>query len=237
MRSTSATSRTPLRGRRARRAPRRPPVVVRQSDEGRARGLDAVAERLAAQEPDLVAALHHRADELEEREDEAVLAGAREQDPGHGTTLHPSGIRTREPTGPQSGVPRCAGPPSIGCPTVSMDFEIGRAKRARRVYAFDDVAVVPSRRTRDPEDVSTTWSIDAFQFAGAVPVRADGLGHLAGDRDRVRAPRRPRRARARGPLDALRGPGAAARGDPRAAGGARHRSACRRSTGRRSAPT
>ncbi len=46
-----------------------------------------------------------------------------------------------------------------------MDFEIGRAKRARRVYAFDDVAVVPSRRTRDPEDVSTTWSIDAFQFA------------------------------------------------------------------------
>jgi IMP dehydrogenase len=51
-----------------------------------------------------------------------------------------------------------------------MDFEIGRAKRARRAYAFDDIAVVPSRRTRDPEDVSTTWTIDAFHFG--IPVLA-----------------------------------------------------------------
>ncbi|MEY9952643.1 IMP dehydrogenase [Leifsonia sp. EB34] len=47
---------------------------------------------------------------------------------------------------------------------MSMEIEIGRAKRARRVYAFDDVAVVPSRRTRDPEDVSVSWTIDAYQF-------------------------------------------------------------------------
>src|SRR4029077_15698350 len=45
-----------------------------------------------------------------------------------------------------------------------MEIELGRAKRARRAYAFDDIAVVPSRRTRNPEDVSTAWSIDAFQF-------------------------------------------------------------------------
>ncbi|HCU77832.1 MAG TPA: GuaB3 family IMP dehydrogenase-related protein, partial [Microbacterium sp.] len=45
-----------------------------------------------------------------------------------------------------------------------MEIEIGRAKRARRAYSFDDIAVVPSRRTRNPEDVSTAWSIDAFQF-------------------------------------------------------------------------
>jgi IMP dehydrogenase len=51
-----------------------------------------------------------------------------------------------------------------------MEFEIGRSKRARRAYAFDDIAVVPSRRTRDPEDVSTTWSIDAYQFR--IPVLA-----------------------------------------------------------------
>ncbi|MGK2853610.1 MAG: GuaB3 family IMP dehydrogenase-related protein [Microbacteriaceae bacterium] len=44
------------------------------------------------------------------------------------------------------------------------DFEIGRAKRARRAYAFDDIAVVPSRRTRDPQDVSVSWGIDAFRF-------------------------------------------------------------------------
>ncbi|NYJ21608.1 IMP dehydrogenase [Leifsonia psychrotolerans] len=47
---------------------------------------------------------------------------------------------------------------------MSMEIEIGRSKRARRVYAFDDIAIVPSRRTRDPEDVSVSWSIDAYQF-------------------------------------------------------------------------
>jgi len=50
------------------------------------------------------------------------------------------------------------------------DIEIGRAKRARRVYAFDDIAVVPSRRTRDPQDVSVSWTIDAYSFD--IPVLA-----------------------------------------------------------------
>jgi IMP dehydrogenase len=44
------------------------------------------------------------------------------------------------------------------------EIEIGRGKRGNRSWAFDDVAIVPSRRTRDPQDVSTTWSIDAFKF-------------------------------------------------------------------------
>ena len=44
------------------------------------------------------------------------------------------------------------------------DMEIGRAKRGRRAYSFDDIAIVPSRRTRDPEEVSTAWQIDAYRF-------------------------------------------------------------------------
>jgi IMP dehydrogenase len=44
------------------------------------------------------------------------------------------------------------------------EVEIGKAKSARAGYAFDDVAVIPTRRTRDPEDVSTAWTIDAFKF-------------------------------------------------------------------------
>ena len=44
------------------------------------------------------------------------------------------------------------------------DVEIGRAKRARRAYSFDEIAVVPSRRTRDPGEVSTAWQIDAYRF-------------------------------------------------------------------------
>ncbi|WP_028045004.1 GuaB3 family IMP dehydrogenase-related protein [Cellulomonas sp. URHE0023] len=47
---------------------------------------------------------------------------------------------------------------------MSNDIEIGRGKRGRRAYSFDDIAVVPSRRTRDPEEVSVGWQIDAYHF-------------------------------------------------------------------------
>ena len=43
-------------------------------------------------------------------------------------------------------------------------IEIGRGKSARQGYELDDVSIIPSRRTRDADDVSTTWSIDAFEF-------------------------------------------------------------------------
>jgi IMP dehydrogenase len=44
------------------------------------------------------------------------------------------------------------------------DVEIGIGKSGRRAYGFDDIAIVPSRRTRDPEDVSLAWDIDAYRF-------------------------------------------------------------------------
>ena len=44
------------------------------------------------------------------------------------------------------------------------EIEIGRGKRGRRAYAFDDIAVVPDRRTRDPKEVSIAWQIDAYRF-------------------------------------------------------------------------
>ncbi len=44
------------------------------------------------------------------------------------------------------------------------EIVIGGAKRARRSYSLDEVAIAPSRRTRDPQEVSTAWSIDAFRF-------------------------------------------------------------------------
>lgn len=45
-----------------------------------------------------------------------------------------------------------------------MEIEIGRGKRGRRAYSFDDIAIVPSRRTRDPEEVSVGWQCDAYHF-------------------------------------------------------------------------
>jgi IMP dehydrogenase len=44
------------------------------------------------------------------------------------------------------------------------DIEIGIYKSGRQAYGFDDIAIVPSRRTRDPEDVDISWEIDAFRF-------------------------------------------------------------------------
>lgn len=45
-----------------------------------------------------------------------------------------------------------------------METEIGIGKAARQTYGFDDIAIVPSRRTRDPDDVNITWELDAYRF-------------------------------------------------------------------------
>ena len=57
------------------------------------------------------------------------------------------------------------------------DFEIGAAKRGRRAYSFDDIAIVPSRRTRDPEEVSIAWQIVPYLIitASEVMVSITGL--------------------------------------------------------------
>ena len=46
-----------------------------------------------------------------------------------------------------------------------MEIEIAPGKRARQAYSFDDIAIVPSRRTRTPEEVSTSWQIDAYKLS------------------------------------------------------------------------
>ena len=45
-----------------------------------------------------------------------------------------------------------------------MELEIGRGKKARRAYGFDDIAIVPSRRTRDPDDVNISWKLGPYRF-------------------------------------------------------------------------
>jgi len=73
---------------------------------------------------------------------------------------------------------------------VTYEIEIGRGKRGRRAYSLDDVAIVPSRRTRDPKDVSVKWQIDAYEFEMPVlaapmdsvmsPATAIAMGRLGG---------------------------------------------------------
>ena len=45
-----------------------------------------------------------------------------------------------------------------------MEIEIGKGKKGRRGYGFDDIAIVPSRRTRDPDDVDITWTLGPYRF-------------------------------------------------------------------------
>src|SRR5215210_4226206 len=71
-----------------------------------------------------------------------------------------------------------------------MEIEIGRGKKARRAYGFDDFAIVPSRRTRDPDDVDIAWKLGDYRFDlplmasamdGVVSPRTAGIiGHLGG---------------------------------------------------------
>ena len=58
-----------------------------------------------------------------------------------------------------------------------MEIEIGRGKTARRAYGFDDIAIVPSRRTRDPRDVAIAWEF-AFRgrtFSFPLPILASAM--------------------------------------------------------------
>jgi IMP dehydrogenase len=54
-----------------------------------------------------------------------------------------------------------------------VEIEIGIGKTARRAYGFDEVAIVPSRRTRDPDDVDISWQIDAYRFE--LPLMASAM--------------------------------------------------------------
>jgi IMP dehydrogenase len=71
-----------------------------------------------------------------------------------------------------------------------MEIEIGIAKSGRRAWGFDDIAIVPSRRTRDPDDVDLSWEIDAYRFelpmmgaamdSAVSPATAVTIGELGG---------------------------------------------------------
>jgi len=71
-----------------------------------------------------------------------------------------------------------------------MDIEIGIGKTGRRAWGLDDIAIVPSRRTRDPDDVDISWEIDAYQLelpmlasamdSAVSPATAIEIGRLGG---------------------------------------------------------
>ncbi len=77
-----------------------------------------------------------------------------------------------------------------GVPSLVMDIEIGKGKTARRAYGLDEIAIVPSRRTRDPEDIDISWSLGELHLdlpclasaldAAVDPTTAGIIGSLGG---------------------------------------------------------
>src|SRR5215212_1085941 len=61
-----------------------------------------------------------------------------------------------------------------------MEVEIGRGKKARRAYGFDDIAIVPSRRTRDPDDIDITWKLGDYLFQ--LPLLASAMDGVVSPR-------------------------------------------------------
>ncbi|WP_051222246.1 GuaB3 family IMP dehydrogenase-related protein [Conexibacter woesei] len=61
-----------------------------------------------------------------------------------------------------------------------MEIEIGRGKKARRAYGFDDIAIVPSRRTRDPDDVDVSWKLGDYRFE--LPLLASAMDGVVSPR-------------------------------------------------------
>src|SRR4029079_12851088 len=61
-----------------------------------------------------------------------------------------------------------------------MEIEIGRVKKGRRAYGFDDIAIVPSRRTRDPDDIDITWTLGPYRFE--LPLLASAMDGVVSPR-------------------------------------------------------
>ena len=102
-----------------------------------------------------------------------------------------------------------------------MEIEIGRGKKARRAYGFDDIAIVPCRRTRDPDDVDITWKLGPYRFE--LPLLASAMDGVVSPRTagHHRQARRPGGPEPRGHLHPLRGRRGAARAHRAAAQGRR----------------
>ena len=64
-----------------------------------------------------------------------------------------------------------------------MEIEIGRGKKARRAYGFDDLAIVPSRRTRDPDDVDISWKLGPYRFE--LPLMASAMDGVVSPRTAI----------------------------------------------------
>ena len=129
---------------------------------------------------------HFGAGVLEQREVERLLPEVRVEQLATPGRLHANGVLTPVLTLERSSAvePRIA----------PMEVEIGRGKKGRRAYGFDDIAIVPSRRTRDPDDIDITWTLGPYRFE--LPLLASAMDGVVSpdDRGHPRQARRPRRS-------------------------------------------
>lgn len=55
-----------------------------------------------------------------------------------------------------------------------MEVEVGKGRFARVTYGFDEIAIVPSRRTRDADDIDISWKLTE-DLTFSVPMMASAM--------------------------------------------------------------
>lgn len=63
------------------------------------------------------------------------------------------------------------------------EIDIGMGKAGRRAYSLNDVALLPSRRTRDSDLVDLSWQIDAYNFS--IPIMASAMDSVTSPRTAI----------------------------------------------------
>jgi IMP dehydrogenase len=64
-----------------------------------------------------------------------------------------------------------------------MEIEIGRGKKGRRAFGLDEIAIVPSRRTRDPHDVDLSWQLGPYRLE--MPILASAMDGVVSPRTAI----------------------------------------------------
>ena len=64
-------------------------------------------------------------------------------------------------------------PSSLSAVVAADTLELGRFKRARRAYGFDEVALVPGRITINPQEVDSSFELGSLRLA--VPILAAAM--------------------------------------------------------------
>ena len=120
-----------------------------------------------------------------------------------------------------------------------MGMWIGRNRKARVTYGFDEIALVPGRVTINPNEVDITWRLprqDAEPLEFKIPILASAMDGVVDVKFAIddEQTRRPRSAESRRRPDSLQEPRGGSAKNRRRRQSGDHRACCKKFTRSRS---